>query len=101
MQEDGKNYHSTALKFPDSFAKPSKWRSLFGNIDWQAFSRTSLNKKVNTYFHLSHIYGLIIILLSFYNAYHYTLIFLSGRSELVEFKVGVRAYTKDSVAQEV
>ena len=32
---------------------------------------------------------------------HYTLIFLSGRSELVEFKVGVRAYTKDSVAQEV
>ena len=24
MQEDGKNYYTTALKFPDSFAKPSK-----------------------------------------------------------------------------
>ena len=24
MQEEGKNYYTTALKFPDSFAKPSK-----------------------------------------------------------------------------
>ena len=47
------------------------------------------------------MYGLIIILLSLYHAYHYTIIFLSCRSELVEFKIGVRAYTKDSVAQEV
>ena len=70
VQEDGKNYHSTALKFPDSFAKPSKWRSLFGNIDWHAFSRTSSNKKVKTYFHLAHIYGLILILLYFYHAHH-------------------------------
>ena len=28
MQEEGKNYYTTALKFPDSFAKPSK------NVGW-------------------------------------------------------------------
>ena len=51
VQEDGKNYHSTALKFPDSFAKPSKiTQTVFGLSEKNNFFKISIwTRKAWTY----------------------------------------------------